>query len=80
MLDLAVEYKVKRFFWPSSIAAFGPNTPRVDTPQHTIMNPTTMYGVSKVSGELLCQYYYKKYGLDTRSLRYPGVVSRKTLP
>jgi nucleoside-diphosphate-sugar epimerase len=80
MLDLAVEYKVKRFFWPSSIAAFGPNTPRVDTPQHTIMNPTTMYGVSKVSGELLCQYYYKKYGLDTRRLRYPGVVSRKTLP
>jgi nucleoside-diphosphate-sugar epimerase len=80
MLDLAVEYKIKRFFWPSSIAAFGPNTPRIDTPQFTSMDPTTMYGTTKVAGELLCQYYYEKYGLDTRSLRYPGIVSWKTLP
>ncbi|HRU50548.1 MAG TPA: NAD-dependent epimerase/dehydratase family protein [Candidatus Absconditabacterales bacterium] len=80
MLDLAVEYKIKRFFWPSSIAAFGPNTPRINTPQYTPMDPTTMYGVTKVAGELLCQYYHQKYGLDTRSLRYPGIVSRKTLP
>ena len=80
MLDLAVEYKIKRFFWPSSIAAFWPNTPRINTPQYTPMDPTTMYGVTKVAGELLCQYYHQKYGLDTRSLRYPWIVSRKTLP
>lgn len=80
MLDLAVEYKIKRFFRPSSIAAFGPNTPRINTPQFTPMDPTTMYGTTKVAGELLCQYYHKKYGLDTRSLRYPWIVSWKTLP
>ena len=80
MLDLSVEYKIKRFFWPSSIAAFGPNTPRDNTPQFTPMDPTTMYGVTKVTGELLCQYYFEKYNLDTRSLRYPGVISWKTLP
>lgn len=80
MLDLAVEYKIKKFFRPSSIAAFGPNTPKIDTPQFTPMDPTTMYGTTKVAGELLCQYYYEKYGLDTRSLRYPWIISRKTLP
>lgn len=80
MLDLSVEYWIKRFFRPSSIAAFGPNTPRINTPQYTPMDPTTMYGVTKVTGELLCQYYYEKYGLDTRSLRYPWVISWKTLP
>lgn len=80
MLDLSVEYWIKKFFWPSSIAAFWPNTPRKNTPQFTVMDPTTMYWTSKVAWELLCQYYYKKYNLDTRSLRYPWIVSRKTLP
>lgn len=80
VLDLAVEYKIKRVFWPSSIAAFGPTTPLYDTPQKTILEPTTMYGVTKVAGELLCQYYFVKYGLDVRSLRYPGIISWKTLP
>lgn len=80
MLDLSVEYKIKKFFWPSSIAAFWPNTPRIHTPQYTPMDPTTMYGTTKVAGELLCQYYFEKYGLDTRSLRYPWIISWKTLP
>jgi len=80
ILDLAVEYKIDRLFWPSSIAAFGPSTPLYDTPQQTILEPTTMYGVTKVSGELLCQYYFVKYGLDVRSLRYPGIISWKTPP
>ncbi|MDO8480195.1 MAG: NAD-dependent epimerase/dehydratase family protein [Nanoarchaeota archaeon] len=80
VLDLAVKHKLKKVFWPSSIAAFGPTTPRVNTPQHTILEPTTMYGVTKVSGELLCQYYHHKYGLDVRSLRYPGLISYKAPP
>lgn len=80
VLDLAVEYKIERLFWPSSIASFGPTTPLFDTPQKTILEPTTMYGVTKVAGELLCQYYFVKYGLDVRSLRYPGIISWKTLP
>jgi nucleoside-diphosphate-sugar epimerase len=79
VLDLAVKYNC-RVFWPSSIAAFGPTTPRVDTPQHTVLEPTTMYGVNKVSGELLCQYYFLKYGLDVRSLRYPGLNGYKADP
>lgn len=80
VLDLAVEYKIDRMFWPSSIAAFGPTTPLFDTPQQTVLEPTTMYGVTKVSGELLCQYYHIKYGLDVRSIRYPGIISWKTPP
>lgn len=80
VLDLAVEHKIEKIFWPSSIAAFGPTTPLKNTPQRTILEPTTMYGVTKVSGELLCQYYFNKYGLDIRSLRYPGIISWKTLP
>ncbi len=80
VLDLAVEYKVKKVFWPSSIAAFGATTPLYKTPQKTILEPTTMYGVTKVAGELLCQYYFYKHGLDVRSLRYPGIISWKTLP
>ncbi len=80
VLDLSLKYSVKKIFWPSSIASFGPNTPKENTPQHTILEPTTMYGVTKVAGELLCQYYFKKYNLDIRSIRYPGIISYKTLP
>ncbi|MBN1155537.1 L-threonine 3-dehydrogenase [candidate division KSB1 bacterium] len=67
-------------FTPSSIGAFGPSTPSINTPQDTIQRPETMYGITKVSGELLCDYYHKKYGIDTRGLRYPGLISYKTLP
>ena len=69
-----------RIFWPSSIAAFGPNTPALDTPQHTTMDPTTIYGISKLAGERLCEYYFNKYGVDTRSIRYPGIISFKSPP
>lgn len=79
MLDLAVAYQA-RVFWPSSIAVFGPTTPRDNTPQHTVLEPTTMYGVTKVAGENLCHYYFIKHGLDVRSVRYPGIVSWKTPP
>jgi len=79
VLDLAKELKLK-VFWPSSIAAFGPDTPKTDTPNTTVMNPNTMYGVTKVAGELLCNYYFEKLGVDVRSLRYPGIISYKTLP
>jgi len=79
VLEAAREYGLK-VFWPSSIAAFGPTTPRENTPQQTILEPSTMYGVTKVAGELLCQYYFTKFGVDVRSLRYPGVISWKTLP
>lgn len=79
ILEFAKEYKLQ-VFWPSSIAAFGPTTPRVNTPQRTVLEPTTMYGVTKVAGELLCQYYLLKYGVDVRSVRYPGIISWKTPP
>lgn len=79
ILDLAVKYNM-RVFWPSSIAAFGPTTPRDNTPQKTILEPTTIYGVTKVAGELLCQYYFLKYNLDVRSVRYPGLISWKAQP
>jgi len=79
ILDLGVKYKLK-IFWPSSIAVFGPTTPRHDTPQHTVLEPTTIYGVTKYSGELLCQYYHRRHGLDVRSIRYPGVNSPKGTP
>lgn len=67
-------------FVPSSIAAFGPNTPKINTPQDTIQRPTTMYGVTKVAGEILCDYYYKRFGVDTRGVRFPGLISYETLP
>ncbi len=79
VLDLAVEKKF-RLFWPSSIAVFGPTTPRDRTPQRTILEPSTMYGVTKLAGEALCSYYHRKYGVDVRSLRYPGIISYKTPP
>lgn len=69
-----------QFFTPSSIGAFGPSTPKKDTPQDTLQRPTTMYGVNKVSGELLCDYYFNKFGLDTRGVRFPGLISNETLP
>ena len=78
-LEVARELKTA-FFTPSSIAAFGPSSPRVKTPQDTIQRPGTMYGVTKVSGELLCDYYYKKYGVDTRGVRFPGLISYVTPP
>lgn len=80
VLELAKEKKVEKVFWPSSIAVFGPSTPKDQTPQHTIMEPTTVYGISKLTGERWCQYYHKKYGVDVRSIRYPGLISYKTLP
>lgn len=79
VLDLAVEYKC-RVFWPSSIAVFGLTTPKVNTPQRTVLEPTTMYGVTKLTGELLCQYYFLRYGLDVRSLRYPGLIAYNAPP
>ncbi len=79
VLDTARDHKIK-VFWPSSIAVFGPTTPRVKTPQFTVLEPTTMYGITKAAGELLCQYYYNKYHVDVRSLRYPGLISWKTEP
>ena len=72
--------KPLRIFWPSSIAAFGPNTPAVNTPQMTVMDPTTIYGISKLAGERLCEYYFIKYGVDVRSIRYPGIISYKSPP
>lgn len=79
VLDIAVSNHIK-VFWPSSIAAFGPTTPRDNTPQKTILEPTTMYGVTKVAGELLCNYYHQKYNLDVRTIRYPGLISWKAEP
>jgi nucleoside-diphosphate-sugar epimerase len=79
ILELSRVYKFK-VFWPSSIAAFGPTTPKVKTPQHTSIEPATIYGVTKVAGELLCQYYWKRWGVDCRSLRYPGLIGYKAPP
>jgi len=79
VLELARQYKLK-VFWPSSIAAFGPTTPKQNGPQHTILEPTTIYGVTKVTGELLCQYYWQRYQVDVRSLRYPGLNGWKASP
>ena len=80
VLNLAKEQTIKKVFWPSSIAVFGPTTPKQNTQQHTIMEPTTVYGITKQVGERWCQYYYEKYDVDVRSIRYPGIISWKTLP
>lgn len=79
-LNLAKDGKISKLFWPSSIAVFGPTTPKENTPQQTIMEPSTVYGISKQTGERWCEYYHKRYGVDVRSIRYPGLISYKTAP
>jgi nucleoside-diphosphate-sugar epimerase len=80
VLDAAVEFKMDKVYWPSSIAVFGPNTPKQNTPQDTIMDPATIYGISKLAGERWCDWYHRKHGVDVRSLRYPGLIGYKTKP
>lgn len=80
VLDLAVEFGIKKIFWPSSIAVFGPHSPKEQTPQYCVMDPNSIYGISKLAGERLCEYYHEKYGLDIRSVRYPGIISWRTEP
>ncbi len=80
VLELGRETSVNKIFFPSSIAVFGTSTPRVNTPQHTVMTPSTVYGISKGAGELWCNYYYQRFGLDVRSVRYPGIISYQSMP
>ncbi|HSF46257.1 MAG TPA: NAD-dependent epimerase/dehydratase family protein [Chitinophagaceae bacterium] len=80
VLDIAREEKIRKVYWPSSIAVFGPTSPKKNCPQQTIIEPTTVYGISKFAGEFWCNYFYQRYGLDVRSLRYPGLISYKSAP
>lgn len=80
VLEVAREKNLAKIYWPSSIAVFGPESPKVDTPQHTITEPTTVYGISKFAGERWCEYYFRRYNIDVRSLRYPGLISYKSQP
>ncbi len=80
VLNLAKDKHIDKVFWPSSIAVFGPTTPKDNTPQKTVMEPTTVYGISKLAGESWCNYYHSRYGVDVRSVRYPGIISWKTMP
>lgn len=80
ILDFSLSYGVKKVYWPSSIAVFGPNSPKQNTPQYCVMDPNTVYGFSKLAGERWCEYYFLKYGLDVRSLRYPGLIGWKSAP
>jgi nucleoside-diphosphate-sugar epimerase len=80
VLDIAREEKLSKVYWPSSIAVFGPTSPKNDCPQRTIIEPTTVYGISKYAGEFWCNYFFNKYGVDVRSLRYPGLISYKSAP
>jgi nucleoside-diphosphate-sugar epimerase len=80
VLDIAKEEKLTKVYWPSSIAVFGPTSPKNECPQYTIIEPTTVYGISKYAGEFWCNYYYQRYGVDVRSLRYPGLISYKSSP
>src|ERR1041384_672129 len=80
VLDIAKEERLAKVYWPSSIAVFGPTSPKKHCPQKTIIEPTTVYGISKYAGEFWCNYYFNKYGVDVRSLRYPGLISYKSAP
>ena len=80
VLDLAKEKHITKVYWPSSIAVFGPTTPRINTPQFTVMEPSTVYGISKQAGERWCEWYFRKHNVDVRSLRYPGLIGWKSAP
>ncbi|WP_026903514.1 NAD-dependent epimerase/dehydratase family protein [Pedobacter glucosidilyticus] len=80
VLDFSIEYGTQKVYWPSSIAVFGPSSPKNQTPQFCTMDPNTVYGISKLAGERWCEYYFQKFGLDVRSIRYPGIISWKAMP